>query len=188
MKSKKDGRQALMEMMVKVNPTMKINLNENIQEANAGINPKYTHFAVLKSNNKIVNGWDYNGHEQSELNQFKRDYFFNDIADMGINPKLVAIYTKRTLENRGINPLDTNNWFKFEADGWRDRKELNEIGSLQEKSNWFESELGDLKNNQTFTREELKRILDVLYKNVDVTGQYRIMYLLQLFGMDEDFR
>lgn len=44
---------------------------------------------------------------------------------MDIDPKLVAIYTKRTLERKGINPLDTNNWFKFEAEGWRDRNELN---------------------------------------------------------------
>jgi hypothetical protein len=126
MKPKKNNKQALFEMMVKVNPTMKINLNENIQEVRSGINPKYTHFAVLKSNNKIVNGWDYNGHEPSELNQFKVDYFFNDIKDMDIDPKLVAIYTRRTLERKGINPLDTNNWFKFEAEGWRDRNDLNQ--------------------------------------------------------------
>lgn len=65
---------------------------------------------------------------------------------------------------------------------------INEIKVLQENSNWFEQELGYLKDNQTFTRAELRDILETLYKNVDIVGQYRIMYLLQLFGMDEDFR
>lgn len=94
---------------------------DDMSEANTGINPKYTHFAALKSDNKIVNGWDYNGYEPAELKQFKSDYFFVDIKDMDIDPRLVAIYTKRTLERKGINPLDSNNWYKFNKDvdeGW----------------------------------------------------------------------
>ena len=43
------------------------------------INPKYTHFAVMKDTNEIVNGWDYNGVEPQELKSFKKDYFFNDL-------------------------------------------------------------------------------------------------------------
>lgn len=31
---------------------------------------------------------------------------------MGIDTKQVAIYTKRSLEQRGINPSDWNNWAK----------------------------------------------------------------------------
>lgn len=59
---------------------------------------------------------------------------------------------------------------------------------LNEDKSWFEGELGYLKNNQTFTRVELRDILETLYKNVDIIGQYRIMSILQLFGMDEDFK
>lgn len=59
---------------------------------------------------------------------------------------------------------------------------------LNEDKSWFEEELGYLKNNQTFTRVELRDILETLYKNVDISGQYRIMNLLELFGMDENFR
>lgn len=82
--------------------------NEPLSEAKA-INPKYSHFAVTKAG-KIVNGWDYSGMDPEELKSFKKDYFFNDIVEMGIDPKTVAIYTTRTLQKRGINPFDSNNW------------------------------------------------------------------------------
>lgn len=109
----------------KYDSTSPNNIEEMGRPAASAINPKYTHFAVLKDSNKIVNGWDYNGHEQSELKQFKKDYFINDIIDMDINPKLVNIYTKNKLMQIGINPFDSNNWYKFEAEGWRDRNDLN---------------------------------------------------------------
>lgn len=87
-----------------------IDNSSDINEVKNDINPKYTHFAALKSNNKIVNGWDYNGIESDELKQFKKDYFFDDITQIGVDPREVAIYTKRTLEKRGVNPFDMNNW------------------------------------------------------------------------------
>ncbi len=83
-----------------------------VNEVNNAPDPNYTHYAVLKSNNKIINGWDYNGYDSEDLRQYKKDYFFNDIADMDIDTKQVAIYTKRSLEQRGINPSDWNNWAK----------------------------------------------------------------------------
>jgi len=74
------------------------------------INPKYTHFAVMKDNNDIVNGWDYRDIEPVELRNFKKDYFFNDITNMGIDPHSVNIVTANYLKSSGINPFDTNNW------------------------------------------------------------------------------
>lgn len=65
---------------------------------------------------------------------------------------------------------------------------FNSNESIGKNKNWFEDELGYLKNNETFTRVDLRDILETLYKNVDVSGQYRIMNLLELFGMDEDFK
>lgn len=54
--------------------------------------------------------------------------------------------------------------------------------------NWFEEELGYLKDNQTFTREDVRDILETLYKNVDMSGRYRVFDILRLFGMDENFK
>jgi hypothetical protein len=75
-----------------------------------GINPKYTHFAAMRDGSGIINGYDYNGYDQAELSSEKKHYFFNDIADMDVDPKLVAIYTRKKLEKDGINPFDVNNW------------------------------------------------------------------------------
>lgn len=94
------------------NKTYKFGGAPQVNEANYDPDPNYTHYAVLKSNNKIINGWDYNGYDSEELRLDKKHYFFNDIADMDIDTKQVAIYTKRTLEKRGINPSDWNYWAK----------------------------------------------------------------------------
>lgn len=81
-----------------------------------GVNPKYTHFAVLKNispevDGKIVNGWDYTGYDPSELREFKRDYFFQDIQDIQINPKNVNVVTTKHLQRNGINPFDFKFWY-----------------------------------------------------------------------------
>lgn len=71
----------------------------------------YTHFAVNKETKKIVNGWDYHGYDPSELRQFKKDYFFDDLEDYGLNPKDYVILTKGYLIRReGIDPNDQSNW------------------------------------------------------------------------------
>ena len=70
----------------------------------------YTHFAVNKETKKIVNGWDYHGYDPSELRQFKRDYFFDDLIDYDLNPKDYTIVTRAYLERQGIDPNDQSNW------------------------------------------------------------------------------
>ena len=85
-----------------------------MDESKFGVNRKYTHFALLKDSNKIINGWEYKGYDQSELNQFKRDYFFNDIKDMDIEPKNVKIITGKKLISMGINPFDWSSWWTNE--------------------------------------------------------------------------
>lgn len=71
----------------------------------------YTHFAVNKNTNLIVNGWNYNGYDGSELKTFKKDYFFDDLIDNDFNPKDFKILTKQACLRQGINPDDmTNCW------------------------------------------------------------------------------
>lgn len=70
----------------------------------------YTHFAVNKNTKMIVNGWDYSGYDPTELRQFKRDYFFDDLRDYDLNPKDYTIVTRAYLERQGIDPNDQSNW------------------------------------------------------------------------------
>lgn len=78
------------------------------------VNPKYTHFAYLKDNNKIINGWDYRGYDNKELSNEKRRFFLNDIRDMQIDPKIVKVVTTKFLQRTGINPFDWSNWLPNE--------------------------------------------------------------------------
>jgi hypothetical protein len=73
-------------------------------------NQNYSHFAVNKATNKIVNGWDYSEYDPSELRQFKKDYFDADMIDYGFNPKDYKIVTGKFLLRQGIDPNDNNNW------------------------------------------------------------------------------
>lgn len=82
----------------------------------ASENGGYTHYAVSKTSGKIVNGWDYEGYEPSELRQFKKDYFIDDLKDMGFNPKNVKILTLKGLQREGIDPNDDNNWSNGDED------------------------------------------------------------------------
>lgn len=73
-------------------------------------NQNYTHFAVSRKNGKILNGWDYSEYDPSELREFKKDYFDNDLIDYGFNPKDFRILTYKYLVRNGIDPNDNSNW------------------------------------------------------------------------------
>lgn len=73
-------------------------------------NQGYSHFAVNKATNKIVNGWDYKEYDPDELRQFKRDYFTVDLIDYGFDPKQYKILTARGCMRQGIDPDDNANW------------------------------------------------------------------------------
>ena len=73
-------------------------------------NQNYSHFAVNKATNKIVNGWDYKDYDPDELRQFKNDYFTRDLIDYGLDPKQYKIVTAKYLIRQGIDPNDNNNW------------------------------------------------------------------------------
>ena len=78
----------------------------------SGAFPKYTHFAVLKRDNKVLTGWDYRGYDSEDLKSDKRHYFFDDIKDMQIDPKLTKVVTTKYLQKLGIDPFNFDNWNK----------------------------------------------------------------------------
>ncbi len=86
------------------------NINKEMRKMISG----YTHFALRKADNKIMNGWDYKGIDADELTYDKKHYFIFDLNDMDIPVKDVKIVGKKFLIRNGIDPLDINNWFKFE--------------------------------------------------------------------------
>ena len=80
------------------------------EESSFQNNQNYSHFAVNKTTNKIVNGWDYAEYDPEELRQFKRDFFTQDLIDYDLDPKQYKIVTGKYLLRQGIDPNDNNNW------------------------------------------------------------------------------
>ena len=78
-------------------------LNESFDESN------YTHFAVNKKTNLIVNGWDYSDYDNSELRAYADDYFWDDMRDYEFNPKEYRILSRKGCLKLGINPDDIDN-------------------------------------------------------------------------------
>lgn len=74
----------------------------------------YTHFAINKKTGLILNGWDYKGYEQDDLNSDKHAYFYIDLKDWELKPNEISILKRATLEKRGIVIEDTNSWQKPE--------------------------------------------------------------------------
>ena len=76
----------------------------------------YTHFAVKKDTGLIVNGWDYNGYDGSDLRANKKYYFIDDLVDNEFDPKEFVILTRKSCERRGINPDDMQNCWSNRGD------------------------------------------------------------------------
>jgi hypothetical protein len=89
-----------------------INLTELNEQENMGneINPYYTHFAIDKKTNKIVNGWEYDSDMDKES---IAEYCKMDIKDMDLNPKDFKINTTKFLKSKGIDPFNTDNWINL---------------------------------------------------------------------------
>lgn len=76
----------------------------------------YTHFAIDKKTNKIINGWDYKGIDKEDLMSDKNGYFFSDLTDFventGTKKSDIKIVTKGALDKMGIDTSNSENWYK----------------------------------------------------------------------------
>ena len=90
--------------------SLSTNMNENQD------NSEYTHLAVNKFTNLIVNGWDYSNEGPQDLKQFKNDYFIVDLKDYGFNPKVYKIITSKFAAKNGINQWSNTGVFPLEEE------------------------------------------------------------------------
>jgi len=79
----------------------------------------YTHFAIFKADGKIATGWDYSElydeYEKTFDNQSIKEYAKEDLKNDFPENKIseFKIVTRKVLEKNGVNPKDTNNWYKI---------------------------------------------------------------------------
>jgi hypothetical protein len=75
----------------------------------------YTHFAIDKKTNKIINGWDYKGVDKEDLMGDKNSYFFSDLTDFientGTKKSDIKIVTKGSLDKMGVDTSNSENWY-----------------------------------------------------------------------------
>jgi hypothetical protein len=69
-------------------------------------NKHYTHFAVIKGTNVIVNGWDYRCTEDDDHKEYEK----MDIEDLGYYYKDVKVLSAKHLIRNNVNPYDYKNW------------------------------------------------------------------------------
>jgi len=77
-----------------------------LNEAKISINKKYTHFIVDKKSNRILNGFDYKGMDRESI----KDYYNDDLEDMGLDKREVSLMTVQQLKRKGIDPFNTESW------------------------------------------------------------------------------
>ena len=93
-----------------INESQLNNIIKRVIKESLEIDRNYTHFAVNRETQKIVNGWDYSDYDPKDLRSDKKYYFYQDLIDYELDPTEYRIYTKKFLERKGIDPFDTNNW------------------------------------------------------------------------------
>lgn len=120
---------------------------ENEAEVQGGMyNDKelnYTHFAVNKITNLIVDGWDYSGYDSEELKQYKNDYFNNDLMENGFNPKMYKILSFKGCQKQGLDPNNKQIWSNTGVYPLKQEVQMNKQGqnpyeaAQQEHPDWF---------------------------------------------------
>lgn len=90
-----------------------------VVKENFELGKDYTHFAIFKADGKIATGWDYSSlydkyekaYDDESIKEYSREDIMNDFPDNKVSDfKLV---TRKYLDNKGVNPSDTNNWYKL---------------------------------------------------------------------------
>lgn len=104
------------EMPVDTN-NLNVPVVREMSSSDSGFN--YTHYAVSKADNKIVDGWDYSNLYDAETRSYDnasiKEYSKGDLADNypDRKPSDFKVVTGKFLERNGIDPNDTNNWYKI---------------------------------------------------------------------------
>jgi len=104
----------------------------------------YTHFAIYKPTNQIMNGWNYKGYDSEELKSEKAHYFFNDLSDMYDDFKTlkkdIKIVNRKSLDNSGIDPEVKENWYGYTLNNPKETEEIK------------------IENNNEITETKMKRL------------------------------
>jgi hypothetical protein len=109
-------------------------IKESVSELGAG----YTDFAINKTNGKIYDGWDYSDIEKSDKLYYAKEDLKNNFPDE--NQKDFTLVSRSYLVKKGLNPSDTNNWYKSVSEGDEQESKKIENGYGSEEENEFNNQ------------------------------------------------
>lgn len=82
----------------------------NVPVVKEDLGDEYTHFAIFKTDGKIADGWDYTGVDNEDIKYYTKLDIIDNFPEHKVSE--FKVVTKKFLEKNGINPSDTNNWYK----------------------------------------------------------------------------
>ena len=106
-----------------------------------------THFAINKKTNKILESWNYEGYDHSELKEFKDEYFGKDIKSKysNLNESDYVVVTKSSLHKKNLNESSKADWQKYTYTHFALLKETNHILYGYNYENLSQEELNENK-------------------------------------------
>lgn len=129
------------------NVLSKKHVNESVDEVEGGDYKdqelNYTHFAVNKQTNLVVDGWDYSGYDTKGLASDKKSYFYDDLMENGFNPKMYRILSFKACQRAGLDPNDSSNWSNTGVFALPQEKEMKQNGknfllmARKQHPDWF---------------------------------------------------
>lgn len=114
---------------------------ESMQDLNeTGIDPTYTHFAIFRYNNKVADGWEFEGVDKDEVKYYMKLDLKDNFPDNKIGD--FRLVTKRVLDREGFDYSDTSNWYKI---GMDETTSMGGPSGLQDNGNsmTFDAPAGD---------------------------------------------
>ena len=135
-----------------INKGYEFKKNKKVQENKMGKimnESNATHFAINKKTNKILESWNYEGYDQSELKNFKKEYFSKDIKRSYPNLKEsdYSVVTKSSLHKKNLNESSKADWQKYTYTHFALLKETNHILYGYNYENLSQKELNENKKN-----------------------------------------
>ncbi len=206
---KKDNKQRLYEMMGKLDPSFKGKLNESLNETtwdelknrtHQTDEPAYIQFDI-EDDEEFEVFIDYDiidddgGFEVVDIIDAKTkesvwDKFYDDENNKFYTDNIERILDDNVLDDqrkKGEKHLDS---LSYLADLHRrermDESKLNEQQNGNETDEWYPwgDELLSIKNNTTFTKEDLSKILNTLFHHVSNACHHRLHDMIKYFNLE----
>lgn len=134
----------------------------------------YTHFAINKNNNKILEAWNYSDVDKEDLKSDSNHYFYGDLTDFDYLKKSdIKIVTRQLLEKNGIDINNPTNWERYQQESITNTNNINE--NTMKKRLRFKNPINGINNALRLIPEHYK-VDDKEFEMTDGNETYNIRW------------